>query len=52
MFQVRFHGRGGMIKLDPGGPYAYAVDLDYCKGCGLCAAECACGAIHMEPEEV
>jgi NADPH-dependent glutamate synthase beta subunit-like oxidoreductase len=41
-----------VIKLDPGGPYAYAVDLDYCKGCGLCAAECPCGAIHMEPEEV
>jgi NADPH-dependent glutamate synthase beta subunit-like oxidoreductase len=41
-----------VIKLEPGGPYAYAVDLDYCKGCGLCAAECPCGAIHMEPEEV
>jgi len=41
-----------VIKLDPGGPYAYAVDLDYCKGCGLCAAECPCGAIQMEPEEV
>jgi NADPH-dependent glutamate synthase beta subunit-like oxidoreductase len=41
-----------VIKLDPAGAYAYAVDLDYCKGCGLCAAECPCGAIHMEPEEV
>ncbi len=23
---------------------------DYCKGCGLCAAECPCGAVEMEPE--
>jgi Pyruvate/2-oxoacid:ferredoxin oxidoreductase delta subunit len=22
-----------------------------CKGCGLCAAECPCGAIEMEPEQ-
>jgi len=28
----------------------YAIDLDYCKGCGLCAEECPCGAIEMEPE--
>ena len=28
----------------------YKIDLDYCKGCGLCAAECPCGAIMMEPE--
>lgn len=28
----------------------YAFDYDYCKGCGLCAAECPCGAIVMEPE--
>ena len=40
-----------VIKLDPGGAYAYVIDLDYCKGCGLCAEECPCGAIHMEPEE-
>jgi pyruvate/2-oxoglutarate dehydrogenase complex dihydrolipoamide dehydrogenase (E3) component len=24
---------------------------DYCKGCGLCAAECPCGAIEMQPEQ-
>jgi Pyruvate/2-oxoacid:ferredoxin oxidoreductase delta subunit len=30
----------------------YAFDLDYCKGCGLCVAECPSGAIVMEPEEV
>jgi NADPH-dependent glutamate synthase beta subunit-like oxidoreductase len=41
-----------VIKLDPAGAYAYAVDLDYCKGCGMCAEECPCGAIVMEPEEV
>jgi len=26
------------------------IDLDYCKGCGLCAHFCPKGAIHMEPE--
>ncbi|WP_336624055.1 4Fe-4S binding protein [Nocardioides sp.] len=26
------------------------IDLDYCKGCGLCAAECPSGAIQMVPE--
>jgi len=30
----------------------YAIDLDYCKGCGMCAAECPCGAIKMEPEAI
>ena len=41
-----------VIKLDPGGAYAYAIDLDYCKGCGICVQECPAGAIAMEPEEV
>jgi NADPH-dependent glutamate synthase beta subunit-like oxidoreductase len=41
-----------VIKLDPGGAYAYAFDLDYCKGCGLCMQECPCGAIEMVPEPV
>jgi NADPH-dependent glutamate synthase beta subunit-like oxidoreductase len=35
---------------DPETPYEF--DLDYCKGCGLCAAECPCGAIEMVPETV
>jgi 2-oxoacid:acceptor oxidoreductase delta subunit (pyruvate/2-ketoisovalerate family) len=26
------------------------IDLTYCKGCGICAAECASGAITMAPE--
>ena len=41
-----------VLKLHGGGAYAYAIDLDYCKGCGLCAAECPAGAIAMEPEQI
>jgi NADPH-dependent glutamate synthase beta subunit-like oxidoreductase len=41
-----------VIKLEPTGSYAYEIDLDFCKGCGLCAQECPCGAIEMEPEKV
>ena len=37
-----------VIKLAAGERYAF--DLDYCKGCGICARECPCGAIVMEPE--
>jgi 2-oxoacid:acceptor oxidoreductase delta subunit (pyruvate/2-ketoisovalerate family) len=33
------------------GPDSYEIDYDYCKGCGICAAECPCGAIAMIPEE-
>jgi NADPH-dependent glutamate synthase beta subunit-like oxidoreductase len=35
-----------------GGRDGYEINLDYCKGCGLCAAECPCGAIEMRPEEL
>jgi 2-oxoacid:acceptor oxidoreductase delta subunit (pyruvate/2-ketoisovalerate family) len=28
----------------------YTIDLDYCKGCGICAHECPSGAIEMVPE--
>ncbi len=30
----------------------YAIDLDFCKGCGLCVQECPCGAIEMVPEKI
>jgi NADPH-dependent glutamate synthase beta subunit-like oxidoreductase len=30
----------------------YEIDLDYCKGCGMCVSECPSGAIRMEPEEI
>jgi NADPH-dependent glutamate synthase beta subunit-like oxidoreductase len=40
-----------VIKLgNPGEPYA--IDYDFCKGCGICAVECPCGAIEMQPEEI
>lgn len=35
---------------EPGAPYL--IELDYCKGCGVCAAECPAGAIEMVPEEI
>jgi NADPH-dependent glutamate synthase beta subunit-like oxidoreductase len=41
-----------VIKLEPTGSYAYEIDLDFCKGCGLCVQECPCGAIEMQPETV
>ena len=37
-----------VIKLGKG--LRYEIDLDYCKGCGICATECPCGAIEMRPE--
>jgi 2-oxoacid:acceptor oxidoreductase delta subunit (pyruvate/2-ketoisovalerate family) len=41
-----------VIKLEEGGAYGYAIDLDYCKGCGICAEECPAGAIAMTDEAV
>jgi 2-oxoacid:acceptor oxidoreductase delta subunit (pyruvate/2-ketoisovalerate family) len=37
-----------VIKLGAGNRFRF--NYDYCKGCGVCAAECPCGAIRMEPE--
>ena len=39
-----------VIKLGPGKRFEF--NLDYCKGCGMCVAECPCGAIEMVAEEV
>jgi 2-oxoacid:acceptor oxidoreductase delta subunit (pyruvate/2-ketoisovalerate family) len=39
-----------VIKLEPGKRFQF--NYDYCKGCGMCVAECPCGAIEMVPEAV
>jgi len=39
-----------VIKLGPGKRFQF--NYDYCKGCGVCVAECPCGAIEMVPETV
>jgi 2-oxoacid:acceptor oxidoreductase delta subunit (pyruvate/2-ketoisovalerate family) len=39
-----------VIKLGPGKRFKF--DYDYCKGCGLCAQECPCGAIEMVAEAI
>jgi 2-oxoacid:acceptor oxidoreductase delta subunit (pyruvate/2-ketoisovalerate family) len=39
-----------VIKLGPGRRFQF--NYDYCKGCGICAQECPCGAIAMVPEEI
>jgi 2-oxoacid:acceptor oxidoreductase delta subunit (pyruvate/2-ketoisovalerate family) len=39
-----------VIKLGPGKRFDF--NYDYCKGCGICAAECPCGAIDMVKETV
>jgi 2-oxoacid:acceptor oxidoreductase delta subunit (pyruvate/2-ketoisovalerate family) len=40
-----------VLKLGEPGE-RYAIDYDFCKGCGLCVAECPSGAIQMIPEEI
>ena len=48
--------------IEPPGAYRYEIalpdkdsgfriDLQFCKGCGICARECAFGAVHMVREE-
>jgi NADPH-dependent glutamate synthase beta subunit-like oxidoreductase len=39
-----------VIKHGPGKGFDF--NLDYCKGCGICVAECPCGAIQMVPEDL
>jgi 2-oxoacid:acceptor oxidoreductase delta subunit (pyruvate/2-ketoisovalerate family) len=46
-----------VIKLDGPAPAEgtgrhYAIDYDFCKGCGICVAECPSGAIEMVPETI
>ncbi|HOX07400.1 MAG TPA: NAD(P)-binding protein [Planctomycetota bacterium] len=38
----------GIVRHKPGKACGdYEIDLSYCKGCGICAAECPRGAISM-----
>ena len=30
----------------------FLFNYDYCKGCGICFAECPCGAIKMVAEDI
>jgi 2-oxoacid:acceptor oxidoreductase delta subunit (pyruvate/2-ketoisovalerate family) len=40
-----------VIKLGEPGE-RYAIDYDFCKGCGICVAECPAGAIELVPEAI
>ncbi|MDP4199552.1 MAG: 4Fe-4S binding protein [Bacteroidota bacterium] len=35
-------------------PYApsFKFNYDYCRGCGICVAECPAGAIEMVAEDI
>ncbi|MFO1219905.1 MAG: NAD(P)-binding protein [Burkholderiaceae bacterium] len=39
-----------VIKLGPG--LRFRFNYDYCKGCGVCVAECPCSAIEMVAEDI
>ena len=39
-----------VVKLGPGRRFEF--NYDYCKGCGICIAECPCGAIAKVPETI
>ena len=36
--------------IEENGKYSYEYDLDYCKGCGICANQCPTNSIKMEGE--
>ncbi|MBN1483720.1 MAG: FAD-dependent oxidoreductase [Chloroflexia bacterium] len=46
---ISIRRRGDWNEGVPAYPY-FEVDYDYCKGCGICAAECPRKAITMEEE--
>ncbi|MCC0003942.1 MAG: NAD(P)-binding protein [Methylobacteriaceae bacterium] len=39
-----------VVKLGPGKGFEF--NYDFCKGCGVCASECPCGAIVMTQEAI
>ena len=39
-----------VIKHGPG--KRFDINYDYCKGCGICVAECPSGSIKMVPEDI
>ena len=39
-----------VVKLGEGMKFKF--NYDYCKGCGICANECPCGAIDMVSEDI
>ena len=52
MYEVRIHavakGWSPGHQARPGN--RYEIDLDYCKGCGICATECPVGAVDVLAE--
>jgi Pyruvate/2-oxoacid:ferredoxin oxidoreductase delta subunit len=41
-----------VLKIGAPRSGGYLIDLDYCKGCGICVQECPSGAIQMFPEDI
>ncbi len=49
---VIFCPEGCVSGSGKGKEATYKADLDYCKGCGICAEECPVDDIEMVREEV